>query len=316
MNDRLEHIESEVLQAYLEGEVPEDRSAEVDSHLAVCARCAEELDGWRVLFRDLGTLPALGPSSAFSDRVMARLRPAAVAPAPRPLRERILSLLRGAGKKGARHPAPRALQDFADGVLAGPELAAATVHLAACAECEKEVEAWHGLVAALAALPVLRPSEGFAARVMGNVRARRATAAPPAPRPTERLLAAARWLVPTTRKGWIAASSVVAAPVAGFLALMGIVAVHPLLTLGDLFAFFGWQGSALARNGFGWIVQEIVGSGLVLQAYEALQVLVAAPGMLAGAAALTWLATVTAGWVMYRNVLAPFLPSRHRVRTG
>jgi hypothetical protein len=227
-----------------------------------------------------------------------------------------VSILSGARNRGAGHPSSRILQDLADGVLAGRQLDTAKAHLAACESCEAEVVAWRGLVAALTTLPSFPPSEGFAARVMGNFRARRVIAPAPAPRAGDRLLAAARLLVPTTRRGRIVASSAVAAPAVGVLALLGLVVAHPLLTLGDLFAFFGWQGSTLARTGFSRLVQELVGSGFVLQAYEATQVLLASPGMLTAAGALTWLATMTAGWVMYRNVLAPFSSSRQRVRTG
>jgi anti-sigma factor RsiW len=318
VNDRMTHIESEALQAYLEGDLPEGRSAEVASHLALCARCAEELESWRLLFRDLRELPALVPPEAFGERVMARLRPVpeeAAAPAARPLRERLAALLPAWGA-GTRHPRSRTLQELADGALAGPALARTQAHVEACDACGREVGAWRRLVTAISALPVLAPSAGFRMRVLAAFRAQGSAAPSPAPSLGTRLLAAAGALVPTTRRGWALATSVVAAPAVAFLALVGAVAAHPLLSVSDLFAFFGWQGSALARTGFSRLLQEVFGSGLVLRGYEAVQPLLASPAMLGSAALLTWLAIGTAGWVMYRNVFVSFLPSRHRVPTG
>jgi hypothetical protein len=111
-------------------------------------------------------------------------------------------------------------------------------------------------------------------------------------------------------------ASIAAAPAVGILALVGIIAANPLLTVGDLFAFAGWQGSSLARTGISRLFQEVAGSGVAFQAYDATQFFLASPGSLAAALLLTGLAIGTAGWVMYRNVVVTLLPSRHRVHTG
>ena len=56
-----EHLSAERMQAFLDGELPARDAASVEEHLAACARCSAEVDGWRVLFEDLGQLRSVGP---------------------------------------------------------------------------------------------------------------------------------------------------------------------------------------------------------------------------------------------------------------
>ena len=69
-----EHLSAEVLQAFLEGDLPGREGASVAQHLGSCARCDSELEVWRSLFSELGSLPSRRPSEGFRDRVMAEAR--------------------------------------------------------------------------------------------------------------------------------------------------------------------------------------------------------------------------------------------------
>ena len=48
------HLSAETMQAFLEGELSRRETSATEEHLASCPRCSAELDGWRVLFEDLG----------------------------------------------------------------------------------------------------------------------------------------------------------------------------------------------------------------------------------------------------------------------
>jgi anti-sigma factor RsiW len=77
------HVEEELLQDLVDGMLPTRRAARVRAHLETCAPCATEAGSWKGVFRGLNRLPRLEPSAAFADEVMARVRVAAPAPAPR-----------------------------------------------------------------------------------------------------------------------------------------------------------------------------------------------------------------------------------------
>lgn len=74
MSDRLNHPDTERLQAYVETSLDAGDSAAVESHLVGCLRCRSEVDEYRELFAMLSGLPLLRPSGAFAERVMARVR--------------------------------------------------------------------------------------------------------------------------------------------------------------------------------------------------------------------------------------------------
>jgi len=77
------HVEETLLQDLIDGKLPTRLSARVRSHLETCAPCATEAGSWQSVFRGLNGLPRLEPSAAFADEVMARVRVAAPAAAPR-----------------------------------------------------------------------------------------------------------------------------------------------------------------------------------------------------------------------------------------
>ena len=146
---RNEHLDAEQLQAFLEGGPEGDRRAEIEEHLAACARCSAELDAWRVLFEDLSELPDHTPSIGFAERVMADFGPSTAA--------------------GRRHLPAEVLQDLADGVLAPGRATETSAHLAACDDCAREADAWRLVTGALSSLDRFEPSAHFADAVMQGV---------------------------------------------------------------------------------------------------------------------------------------------------
>ena len=149
MTDRLshEHLSAQRMQAFLDGELPSRDIASVEEHLAGCVRCSSEVDGWRVLFEDLGGLGPVGPTEGFAERVMSGVT------------------LPGAGA----HIAPDVLHDFLDGQLAARRAQKAEQHLQACGSCTAEADAWISVLQRLDRMERFNPSEGFAARVMDQV---------------------------------------------------------------------------------------------------------------------------------------------------
>ncbi|MCU0724229.1 MAG: zf-HC2 domain-containing protein [Planctomycetes bacterium] len=70
------------LTAFVQGELPAERAAEFEAHLASCAGCREAADGIRSVFRLTGAVEDLTPSMRFRRNVEALLRKAR-SPAPR-----------------------------------------------------------------------------------------------------------------------------------------------------------------------------------------------------------------------------------------
>jgi len=149
VTDRLshEHLSAQRMQAFLDGELPSRDVASVEEHLAGCARCSSELDGWKVLFADLGDLGPVGPADGFAERVMSGVD------------------MPGIGA----HLAPDVLHDFLDGQLAARQAHKIEEHLRACSSCTSEADAWISVLQRLDGVERFAPSEGFAARVMTEV---------------------------------------------------------------------------------------------------------------------------------------------------
>jgi anti-sigma factor RsiW len=150
------HLSAEQLQAFLDGALPERDAAGVEEHLAACPRCASEMDGWRLVFDDLGTMTrsdALMPSRGFADRVMAEVAVPGL----------------------DAHVATELLYDFLDGTLAGRQARRVEDHLRACPPCTAEADAWLAVMRRLEELGSLAPSDGFSARVMAAVEIRERT---------------------------------------------------------------------------------------------------------------------------------------------
>ncbi len=74
-----------------------------------------------------------------------------------------------AGKDVRMHLNADRIQAFLDGSLGGEERVGVEEHATFCARCQAELEAWQLLFSELGELPELRPSEGFALRVLAGV---------------------------------------------------------------------------------------------------------------------------------------------------
>ncbi|MDE3003287.1 MAG: zf-HC2 domain-containing protein [Gemmatimonadota bacterium] len=160
----ISHLSAQTLQAFLDGDLSRREASAAEAHLAACARCAAELDGWRVLYENLGGLSSHRPHAGFHDRVMAQVD------VPE-------SVSLGAGVLGRieeftvnAHVAPDVLQDFIEGSLAAQRAERVKAHLAACADCAQEADAWLGVMRRLDELPSFTPGEGFADRVVTEIR--------------------------------------------------------------------------------------------------------------------------------------------------
>ncbi len=307
MSEQLDHVDDGTFQTYLEGELDRAVRADVEAHLAACERCSARLEGWRMLLEELEELPALEPSVGFRSRVLARLPLRATTP-------RLWSRLRGALAFGRRQPGyhltSEAIQNLLDGA-AGP-LAPAQIpaHLATCRQCEQEYARWERLYLSLDELERLRPSPGFARAVMMRIDVGAVPGAGPST--ASRLLAAARAILPSTRRAWTLASAMVAAPAVGVTGLLGLVVLHPLLTLPDLLAFITWRATDLGQLGFSWVIQQVTDSSLPLQGLALVQALLSSPGTTLAGIVGIWTTLITAGWILYRNVVIPSsIASRH-----
>lgn len=146
MNHHDTHLSAERMQAFLDGELGPARLGDVEEHLAACARCAAELEGWRVLYEDLSGLADHVPATGFSERVLAGLPAVAEG-----------------------HVSAEELQDHLEGLLSPASAAAVEVHLSECARCADEASAWAGVVAALDGTSRFGPRTGFADTVMAAV---------------------------------------------------------------------------------------------------------------------------------------------------
>jgi anti-sigma factor RsiW len=62
---------SDLLSAFLDGELPDDVAEQVEVHCLLCSECALELDAARFARRDLRHLPAIDPPPGFLDALLA-----------------------------------------------------------------------------------------------------------------------------------------------------------------------------------------------------------------------------------------------------
>jgi anti-sigma factor RsiW len=66
------HTEKKLI-AYLDGKLPIAERRQFEAHLAACAACREQTEGFRSMWNVLDELPALAPSPAFDAQVRARV---------------------------------------------------------------------------------------------------------------------------------------------------------------------------------------------------------------------------------------------------
>lgn len=299
------HLSADRMQAFLEGDLPTGERGRIEEHLAVCARCSAETDGWRVLFTDLGGLTSPTPPSGFADRVMAGVR----------MQERLPIAARMRAGIAALSPRPRpghvesdVLQDFVEGLLPARRVAWVRVHLDACTTCAHEFESWRGVMSALGRLEHYAPSEAFAARVLAAVGAPAvvSVAARAALRPTawDRALAVARRLVPRSRRAWATLSGVAVTPAAIFGLVVYAVFSHPTLTPQALASFALWQLSDIFAVGWNAVVGVGLDAASVLGAGSLVDLVLGSPFVVAGGALAYSAVAAVALRVLYKNLIA------------
>ncbi len=339
------HPSGERLEAFAAGEVHGAMAREVEGHLAGCARCRAEVEGWTLLFGDLASLPERGPSGDFVGRVMAEIEGLTQPePARRPLpvpthasglkgladrvRDGAGDLLWGGvralrrpraapaapGGAGTRHLTPAGIQDFIEGQLAARTEVRVLDHLAGCPDCSNQVEGWSVVLARLDALPRLAPRPGFADAVMARVEvqavaavaARQARAPAWAAALGSRVLAGASRLVPVTRRGWVAAGTLMAMPTVGLLALVAAVVTNPVVGFGDLVTFLGWRVTDALGGLAAGTLALFTETRLAAALWQALFAFVQASPLALSLFFLLTMGTVAAAAVVvYRNLYRP-----------
>jgi anti-sigma factor RsiW len=301
-----EHLSAELIQAFLEGALPKRERVRAEEHLAGCARCAGEVEAWRNLFAELGELPLLRPHEGFADRVMVGVRIPEALPVAARVRQAIRSWMPGAAHPG--HVPGTRLQDFVEGVLPGRQAARVQLHLDDCRSCSAEAHQWRGVLASLQGLERFAPAEGFAARVMDQVRLP-ATVAAPAPSreilvAARRAFASAGRLVPRSRQAWATLSGIAVTPMVTIGLVLYSVFSHPTLTPGALLSFVGWKATAFATMAWEATSAALLQSAGLFKLYSILDALVAAPAALAGGFIVFSCLMAGATWVLYKNLIA------------
>ncbi len=309
------HLNAERIQAFLDGALGTEERVEVEKHAASCTRCQADLDGWRLLFSELGGLPELGPSEGFGRRVLAGIE---TSPASRP--EGSLQPEPGKpwgfGWLGHRvaarwgHIGPGRLQDYAEGFLTARRTARVEAHLDSCRACRRDAEAWGELIRRIEGLPELAPSAGFAPQVMAEIRARRSVSRRAAARGRAGSRARARHHFPG-QKAWAALSGVAVTPIA-IAALLGYaVFSNPAVTPGYLASFLWWNVSSGLAAAAELLADALFESGWIAEAYLIFNALAGQPGAAALGAVCLAGATSLSGWVLYRNLV----PTRRPIGT-
>ncbi|HEY7515606.1 MAG TPA: zf-HC2 domain-containing protein [Vicinamibacteria bacterium] len=319
MTPDIYHLDDETLQAFLEGELDEPTNLAASAHLADCPACVSRSEEWAALLRELSELPLLEPLHGLGDRVLGLLPSPAPAPAPAAegFFERFRKVLPAAWARRHGHIRPRAIQDVLDGLAGSAARTQLRAHAAGCAACRTELTAWERMYAALSELGHFAPSPGFHLRVLEQLRA--LAAAPFAPRRSDLLegwLAAARGLLPTTRKGWVFATALLAAPALGVVALIAVLLLNPLLTPADLFAFAGWRVQGFLQLASASVMQWLGGAPVPFPEGGPLRAVFASPGLAAVGLGGLWALVSAAGWVIYVHVLAPAIPTRRHAHAS
>lgn len=306
MDPDIRHLSEEAFQGFLDGSLPDAEADRVREHVVSCARCRSELEGWEVLFHELGGLGELEPSPGFADGVMDALP--APEPATVPLAARIRGLF-GLGRKAPAvttadgHLTGSAAQDLLEGLLPRPQAVTAEEHLHACRLCRDEVDAWRTLMVRLDDVPRMAPSPGFSERVMAHVRVKSALAVA---RPTvrERLAAWLESISPRTRKGFAGLAGAAVTPMATLALVAYVVFSHPLVTVGNLLTFFWLEAQDVTGALLSTLLGGTVESGLLARGWDLVQTVGGSPGAAALLFALFSALTVAAVWVLYRNLIA------------
>lgn len=192
------------------------------------------------------------------------------------------------------HLPPWTLEELAEDTLSHAEKGLALEHVRRCDRCAAEVDAHRALFSALASLPSLDPSPGFADAVMQRVTL-------PAAAPAAVLKR--RWL-PRTRRGWMTAGVGALAPLLPLMALLSWLSGSGV----DAGSVPGRAWSWLAGAAWSLLVRgaaAFVGSGAWQWLVTTGNDLVGGTRGLSVAAVLFLVAVPVSAWAMVRLLRTP-----------
>jgi anti-sigma factor RsiW len=194
------------------------------------------------------------------------------------------------------HPAAEEIEAYVDGSLAEAERVVFESHLTTCGRCVAEVDEWRALFAALASLPALEPTAGFADRVMAGVELAR-------PWPA-RLAALLRRLVPTTTRAWLLLTALLALPVVCTGGALTWVLSRPWLSPEGLWLFARTRAIAATFALLERLRLAMLENELALQVAEGANQLLTRIGVreFGAAAALVAVLISLSVWILYQNL--------------
>ena len=200
-----------------------------------------------------------------------------------------------AGEKA--HLTAQTIEQLAEGNLASAEERSARRHLAECARCATELEAFENLFARLGSLPRFAPSPVFADAVMARVRIV----------PQESFaLAWLRRFLPTTRRGWMLLGSAALAPAIPLIALIVLLFTQPLLSPTTLWQWAQLRTQSMTQAGTAWLFDQAINSGLYGMAETGFSTLLSLPVLALGSAlAILAVAIPLSGWGLVRLTRTP-----------
>lgn len=189
------------------------------------------------------------------------------------------------------------LEQLAEGALPAEEEAGTAAHLAACARCTAELDAYRALFSALADLPRFAPSPVFGDAVLARVQI--------APQAASWMVTVQRWL-PTTGRGWALLGVALVAPVIPLLAAVVWLLSHPLVSPASLLHWGTGQGQTAAQGVWSAFLDWGLGSGLMAWAQGAWGLLGSIPaGTLTGVLVGLAVAIPLSAWSLVRLLRTP-----------
>lgn len=204
------------------------------------------------------------------------------------------------------HPTPDRLEALVEGGLPEAERATLERHLLACERCRVEVEEWRALFTALAALPHLAPSPGFADRVLAGVRIR--------PSWSARAAAALARIQPRTRMGRAVVAACLALDALIVTSVVLWVLTRPGLDAQALLVFLRDRGTELLLSLAGDAARAALETTIAVRIAAVVErILAAGPTELGLAAAVMATMIFVSAWVLYRNLFRPSTRKVHHV---
>jgi anti-sigma factor RsiW len=295
----MRHLTSEQIQEFLDQRLSPGEEAQVREHLSACPACQEEVEGWSLLFSDLGNLGDLEPGPTFAGRVLQEVPAGEVVPG---LMGEWMRARRKRRIEEAHIPAG-SFQDYLEKLIPPQPAARLEAHLRVCPTCFDELERWEALMASCRTLERFGPSPGFAQRVMAQVRV-------PTPEPLGRrqtipgrAVAWVREFLPQTRRGWAVAGGMASTPTITLGALVFLVFSHPLLTVGTFASYLYWKASDLLAGLWSVVADAALQSVALSYISSVLEVLAQSPVLLGLGGLVFSILGMGALWILYRNLL-------------